>query len=91
MTRATGPSPVVELEIDGVTTRAAEGQTIAARLIALDVHAWGRTPEVESREALCGIGACGDCVVTVDGVARVRACLMPVREGMQILTRRRAS
>ncbi|MFH8739394.1 (2Fe-2S)-binding protein [Streptomyces sp. NPDC017964] len=91
MTRATGPSPVVELFIDGVRTRAAAGQTIAALLIALDAHAWGRVPEAESRRARCGIGTCNDCVVTVDGVPRVKACLMPVQQGMQILTRRKVS
>lgn len=91
MTRAAGSSPTLELEIDGVTVRAAKGQTIAALLIALDAHGWGRMPDVESREARCGIGTCNDCVVTVDGVPRVKACLMPIREGMQILTRRRVS
>jgi predicted molibdopterin-dependent oxidoreductase YjgC len=91
MTRDAGPSPVVELEIDGVRTRAAEGQTIAALLIALDAHGWERIPGVASRGARCGIGSCNDCVVTVDGVPRVKACLMPIRQGMQILTRRKVS
>ncbi|ARE38171.1 hypothetical protein A0W34_32415 (plasmid) [Rhodococcus sp. BH4] len=83
------PSLIVELEINGVMTRAPKDQTIAALLIALDVDARGRTREVTSGGALCGIGSCEDCIVTVDGVARIKACLMPVREGMQILTRRK--
>ena len=91
MTRAPGPSPTVEVQVDGVAMRAAKGQTIAALLIALDAHAWGRMPKVESREARCGIGTCNDCVVTVDGLPRGKACLMPIQEGMQILTRRKVS
>jgi predicted molibdopterin-dependent oxidoreductase YjgC len=87
MTSEAASQPAVELEIDGATTRASEGQTIAALLISLGIRAWRRTPEGEPRRAFCGIGMCDDCVVTVDGVAGVKACLTPVRYGMQILTR----
>jgi hypothetical protein len=32
------------------------------------------------------MGICFECVVTVDGVANVRACLETVRPGMQVVT-----
>jgi len=34
----------------------------------------------------CGIGACQDCLVTVDGVGGVRACVAPVHAGTSITT-----
>jgi NADH dehydrogenase/NADH:ubiquinone oxidoreductase subunit G len=37
------------------------------------------------------MGVCFDCLVTVDGVDNVRACLTPVEDGMVIATERRAA
>ena len=37
----------------------------------------------ESRSALCGMGVCQECRVTVDGQRRL-ACQTPVREGMEV-------
>jgi aerobic-type carbon monoxide dehydrogenase small subunit (CoxS/CutS family) len=34
----------------------------------------------------CGIGACLDCLVTVDGVGGVRACVAPAVPGAEIRT-----
>lgn len=34
----------------------------------------------------CGIGLCYDCMVTIEGVGNVRACITPVREGMKVIT-----
>ena len=34
----------------------------------------------------CGIGVCFDCLVTVNGAPKVRACLTPVAEGMIVQT-----
>ncbi|WP_083740946.1 (2Fe-2S)-binding protein [Mycobacterium sp. MS1601] len=81
----------VQLEIDGVVTHASSGQTIAALLISRGTVSWRVTPAGEPRGAFCGIGVCHDCVVTVNGDAGVKACLTPVRDGMQILTQRRTS
>ena len=38
------------------------------------------------REAFCGMGICWECRATVDGVADVRSCLVPAKEGMQVET-----
>ena len=38
------------------------------------------------RGLYCGIGLCFGCLVTVDGVAGVRACVTQVRAGMCIVT-----
>lgn len=58
------------------------GQTIAAVLFAAGVRAW-RTTRVDGRPRgiFCGIGACFDCLVTVNGVSSVRACITEARPG----------
>lgn len=59
------------------------GQSVAGALIAAGVTAW-RTTRVgrRPRGVFCGIGACFDCLITVDGVPHQRACLVPARDGM---------
>lgn len=81
----------VELDIDGISTRAPAGQTIAAFLLSRGFYSWRLTAKGEPRGAFCGIGICHDCLVTVDGVAGVKACQVPVRDGMRIVTQRRPS
>ena len=40
----------------------------------------------EPRGPYCGIGACFDCLVTIDGVGNRRACMEEVAQGMSIET-----
>ena len=36
------------------------------------------------RAPYCMMGACHECLATVDGVPDCQTCLMPLREGMQV-------
>ena len=61
------------------------GQSVGAALWADGVRSWrltrfGRRP----RGLFCGIGVCFDCLVTVDGRADERACLVTARPGMDV-------
>ena len=38
----------------------------------------------EARAALCGMGICMECRVTVNGVPHRRGCLLPCAEGMEV-------
>ena len=77
----------VELTFDEVSIEAYDGESIAAALLAADVRALRRTRRHEAPRGLfCGIGACHDCLVRVDGSAPVRACLTPERDGMAVTT-----
>jgi D-hydroxyproline dehydrogenase subunit alpha len=69
---------------DGKQVAALEGETIAAALSAIGVVAFRRTPSGAPRGLHCGMGACFDCVVTVDGRIGQRACLTKVTNGMQV-------
>ena len=85
----TAPDPVTFL-FDGTPVSALPGETVAAALAAggtvglrrHEVSPPGGVPDW--RGLWCGMGACFDCVVTVDGQAGQRACLTRVRGGEEI-------
>ena len=52
-----------------------EGETIAAALAAGGIRALRHTPDGQRRGLYCGMGACQECLVTVDGRASQRACM----------------
>jgi len=87
-----------EPDADRVTIRFDErdipcrrGDTVAAALLAAGVVST-RTAVVsgEERGPYCLIGNCFECLVEIDGVPNRQACLMPVREGMQVRRQRGA-
>jgi hypothetical protein len=79
------PTAEVEIEYDGRVYRGTRGQTIAGILLANDVTSWRITGDRRSPRGLfCGIGVCFDCVVTVDGLSDVRACLRRARSGEKV-------
>lgn len=66
------------LRVDGHEVPAYDGETIAAVLVRSGRISWRRTRHGDRPRGLfCGIGACQDCLVSVDGVRGVRACLAP--------------
>ena len=77
----------VKLLVDGHPLPAYEGETVAAALLAAGRRTFRHTvPGGAPRGVFCGIGVCFDCLVTVDGTQTVRACVTPVRDGMQVTT-----
>ncbi|CAL9349672.1 Hydrogen cyanide synthase subunit HcnA [Streptomyces sp. enrichment culture] len=81
------PDAPFEITFDGRPLGALPGQSVAAVLWAAGVLAW-RTTRVGGRPrgAFCGIGHCFDCLVTVNGRANRRACLVPARPGDAVTT-----
>ncbi len=61
------------------------GCSVAAA-IAWAGQAFRRSLTGESRYPLCGMGVCFECRVSIDGIAHQQACMLPVREGMQVVT-----
>lgn len=45
-----------------------------------------RSVRGEPRAPLCGMGVCFECRVRINGTPHVRACMTPVRDGMQVET-----
>ena len=72
---------------DGKSVRARAGDTVAAALLAAGIDHCRTTPVSGApRAPYCLMGACFECLVTVDGVGSRQGCLVPVREGMKVET-----
>jgi sarcosine oxidase subunit alpha len=74
----------VRLRVDGVTITAYRGETVFAALVASGIRTL--RPGDPGRGGLCGMGVCQECRVTVDGLPDQRACMLDVRDGMEIVT-----
>lgn len=75
---------VVRIVVDGAPLDAREGDSVASALLAAGRRALRNGPDGMPRGVFCGIGACFDCLVTIDGRSGQRACLAPVRDGMSV-------
>ena len=75
------------VRVDGNEVTAYDGDSVAAVLVRDGRVSWRRTRHGDRPRGLfCGIGACQDCLVTVDGVPGVRACVAPAGPGADIAT-----
>jgi predicted molibdopterin-dependent oxidoreductase YjgC len=72
----------VTFTFDGEAMHAESGQTIAAALMAAGIVSWRTTRFGDRpRGILCGIGACYDCLLSLNGEPNVRACVTRVESG----------
>ena len=78
--------PMVTIHADGRAVRVTAGVSVAAALIDVGVTAFRASAGGDARGPVCGMGTCYECRVTIDGVAHRRACLVPVADGMEIVT-----
>jgi glycine/D-amino acid oxidase-like deaminating enzyme len=74
----------VNFSYDGQTLQAQEGETIAAALVANGIRTLRHTKGGQRRGLYCGMGACQECLVTVDGVGSQRACMTKVQDGQVV-------
>lgn len=76
------------VEIDGQTVQAHAEESVAAVLLTAGSRTFFQAAEDELPNRLfCGMGLCHQCLVTVDGIWNVRACMTRVHPGMRIETR----
>jgi len=75
----------IRMEINGQPAEVAAEISVAAAIARLRLP-FRRSVTGQWRAPLCGMGVCFECRVSIDGVAQQRACMVPVREGMQVLT-----
>lgn len=70
---------------NGQPLSARKGESIAAALLAADVSRFrSHSVDGSDRAPLCMMGCCFECLVTVDGQVNRQACLVRVRQGMQV-------
>ncbi len=81
----TEPSNTIRFEFSGKTVKAHAGDTVASALYRSGQRIFTRSFKYHRpRGLLCLSGKCPNCLVNVDGVPNVRACVMPVRAGMRV-------
>jgi sarcosine oxidase subunit alpha len=79
----------ITVNVDGGTISAFAGETVAAVLLIEGIRVLRYTAKRgEPRGVFCGMGICYECLVTVNGVPNVRACVTTVEPGMVIQTGR---
>jgi len=76
----------IALSIDGRDVEAERGITVAAALENAGPTACRVSVTGSRRGALCGMGVCFECRVTIDGAPHRRACMEMVKAGMAIVT-----
>ena len=81
-------APAIEILVDGRPVAAFAGESVAATLAAAGLKTLRATPAGGDRGLYCGMGACFECRVTIDGRPGQRACLASVKPGMQVSTGR---
>ena len=74
----------ITLHFDGKEIPALEGESVAAALSASGHLSFRRMPSGAPRGLHCGIGACFDCLVTIDSRPGQRACLVAAADGMEV-------
>jgi predicted molibdopterin-dependent oxidoreductase YjgC len=79
------PEPA-EIDVDGACVTAFEGETVATALLAAGIRTFRRTASGAPRGPFCNMGACFECLVTIDGEPWQRACRTLVRQGMRVET-----
>ena len=80
----TAASQPIRFWFDGQPVDGLAGETIAASLAAAGIAQLRATRNGARRGLYCGMGACFDCLVTVDGRASQRACLTKTEDGQQV-------
>jgi len=75
----------IQFTVNGETVSAYKGETLLAALIAGGYRETKISPlKKEPRSALCGMGVCFECMVTVNGEPNTRSCMTEVQENMVV-------
>ena len=77
---------MLRLWVNGRETSVPPGVTVAAAMAMADQLVTRRSVSGEPRGALCGMGICFECRVTINGRPHCRACQTEARDGMEIRT-----
>ena len=79
----------IDFTFDGAAVEGREGEPIAAALFAAGYRVLRTMPRFGgARGGYCMIGRCTDCMVVVNGIPNVPACLTPVTTGLDVRTQR---
>jgi sarcosine oxidase subunit alpha len=73
--------------VDGVRVPARAGESVTSALLAAGRPLLSRSAKYHRpRGPFCLAGSCGACLVRIDGLPNVKACITACREGLQVET-----
>lgn len=76
----------VTIRVNGESIIAHQGESVHAALVAADKRQLRTSlKRKEGRGVLCGMGVCYECLVTINDVPNVRACMTRVEANMDIV------
>lgn len=82
----------VEIRFEERPLTVPAGQSVAAALLGQGIAVFRETAKSGTpRGPYCLMGSCFECLVRVDGVPGVQACMTTVRAGMEITLQRGAA
>lgn len=79
-------APDIIVLVDGRAVRVPDGASAVAALVLAERWCTRRSVGGEPRFALCGMGQCQECRVSIDGRAHRLACMVRCYPGMAIDT-----
>jgi D-hydroxyproline dehydrogenase subunit gamma len=77
---------LITLTINGKRIEVAANTTVAAAMLSSGEPAFRTSVTREPRSALCGMGICFECRVTIDDIPHRRSCTTLAVEGMEVAT-----
>jgi sarcosine oxidase subunit alpha len=77
---------LVEVQLNERTLQVPEGTSVAAAVFLAGETCFRTSVSGEPRAALCGMGICFECRVTIDDKPHCRSCQIMVQRGMRIQT-----
>jgi predicted molibdopterin-dependent oxidoreductase YjgC len=75
-----------DIKINGKPLQAPAGISVAAAIWLSGQTSFRTSVTGEPRAALCGMGTCFECRVTIDGHPNCRSCQIAIHNGMVIET-----
>jgi len=76
----------IEIFVNGRPVHVAAGTSVAAAVFVAGEHGFRTSVTGEPRAALCGMGICFECRVTIDDHGHARSCQILVKPGMKVQT-----
>ncbi len=78
--------PDMEIFINGQASKVKPGTSVAAAIVQSGHAFFRKSVSGQPRAALCGMGICYECRVTIDGQAHSKSCQIFCSQGMRIVT-----
>ena len=76
----------LKISLNGTDVTVDAGTTVAVAVLNAGITTFRRSVAGEARSALCGMGICFECRVTIDGKPHARSCQIICSDGMIVST-----